>query len=379
MIGDQEMKHSISIILYLILTLVLGCFVFHSINKLTPTIQNGSVFPSDIEKRSYAISGLEKEQLNNEFRISFLLESDMPACSLVIKNLVPYDINQTSDVNVFQDDKLIYKWSENSPYSRIQFIPLVPLDKGQTLTIRFVSDLFSVPLIEHPNPFCFILGFARSLPQVMIAGEDFLTSILNTSEFINAIIIGIYFALIIYSSSLWIKARSQHYLLLMSASSIIALLSTSLVYFSSGLIISYHLYTILFQILSCITSILSGLFCVVLYYDVWNINKPSWKKTIAASCIIIIIFIVFHILNIRFYVFLRRLLWIPVIFTFYKAIKEDEFGAKLLSFAYIFTEVILFLMYASNELPPATTDIIKMHFRLTDALYLIFLLFLGFN
>lgn len=361
-------------ILELLVSTILGIVISVWLSSTTPVIQNTSVLPKDVCTRAYSISGIEELTTENGFMLRFRVESDLSECSLVVKNLVPYDIKKESAFSVYQNDALVFELANNIPYSRIQTIPLNAVLPGESLQICFASDALQKPLMRRPHLLSVILGFAPSQPQIMIVGNAYQEKLQHMSWLLNAGVLGVYLALIVYSLSLWIKARSQRYLMLIFSSSILALISTELVYFSTGLNLSYNQYTFLFQMLSCLTSILSGTICIFLHHDVWINRRPLIRDIPLAIGVFVVAFAVSIAFSIRLYVFLRRVLWIPVLITFYKAIRRNEYGAKILACSYVFTETILFLMYISNEWPPATSDVIKMHFRFTDIMHLLFLL-----
>lgn len=364
------MRKSLSIWLLAIVTAGAVWCVCVFLGSKTPILRNGEILPEEIEQRQYAIADAQEHQGN--LHLSFPVKTCSEPISLIIKNLVPYDIYEATGYRVYQNGQMIFDSEKTQSFSRTQIIELNPLVSDDTLELIIVGK-HPEYYMRSPSVWRFLLGFAPSQPQMMLGSSRSILFFQQLSSIVNALILGALAALIVSNLSLFIKARSEKYLFFISVTSAVAFCSTILVSYSSLFHIPYKAYTICFVVLSSMMSILSAVFCLYLYRDAWP--EENYHRVVAVATVFLVSAVVICLYyNLRIYVFLRRILWIPVVLTFFAAIQKEKQGARFLFAVYIAIEVVLFWMYTSNELPPATTDVLKMHFRLSDACHLIFVL-----
>lgn len=357
------MKQTALIVLSFVLVILVTLGLCGFIDGLTPVLKNGGLLPGDLSMSQYAVEGLDYDCERGGFSLHFWANAGCVPCSLVVKNLVRYDVYQSVGYRVYQNGDLIYDYADAGAFSRIQVIPLHPIEAASQLQIVFETQEMPY-FMQPPSVWASLLGFAPSQPQVMIADSQAVAHVRSLSALINALLVGAFLALMVNSVSLWARAKSQKYLLLIAMTSLIALLMTILVSFFPG--IPYHFYTPVFLLLSNATSLLASCTCIYLYHEIW---PGAVRKGLVLGAAVLVagaLLIVFQALNLRFYVLLRRLFWAPVLMTFMMAIRRKCPGARLLAYGYTVTEAILFYMYSANEQPPATPDIVRMYFRLTE-------------
>ncbi len=364
------MKQTVRILLSLVLVILAALGACGYVSGLTPVLHNGAPLPGDLSMGQYAVQGLDYDPERGGFSLNFSANEDCVPCSLVIKNLLRYDIYQSAGYRVYQNGVLIYDDASAGSFSRIQVIPLNPIKAQSQLRITFETQQMPY-FMQRPSLWALLLGLAPSQPQIMIGDSRAVADSRTLSSLVNAVLVGSFLALMINSVSLWAKAKSQKYLLLIALTSLIALLMTALVSFFPGG--PYRFYTPIFLILSNATSLVASYTCMYLYYEMWP-EVLRKRLALGAALLPAALLIVFQLLNLRFYVLLRRLFWLPVLATFTMAIRRKRPGARLLAYAYVVTEVILFYMYSANEQPPATPDVVRMYFRLTEITCLAFIL-----
>lgn len=336
----------------------------------TPVLHNGEPLPEGIGRSQYAVADAQQHQ--ESLSLSFPVKADHDSISLIIKNLVPYDVYEATGYRVYQNGSMIFDSEKAQSFSRTQIVELYPLQPDTMLELKIVGKQPEY-YMRRPAIWRFLLGFAPSQPQIMLGSSRNIAFVQQLSSIVNALILGALAALIVSNLSLFIKARTEKYLFFISVTSAVAFLSTILVSYSSLFHIPYKVYTICFIALSSVMSVLSAVFCLYLYRDAWP-GENYHRVAVATMVFLAAAVAVCLYYNLRIYVFLRRILWIPVIATFFAAIHKEKQGARFLFAVYIAIEVILFWMYASNELPPAATDVLRMHFRLSDACHLVFVL-----
>lgn len=364
------MKNLLSTLALAMAAICLSLGICIHLSDGTPVLYHGEMLPEDISQRQYAIVSTRDQ--NDSLLLTFPVRDSIQSISLIIKNLVPYDVYEATGYQVYQNEKLIFDYEKAQSFSRTQIIELNPIEPDSVLRLSILAD-WPEHYMQRPDPWRFLLGFAPSQPQIMLGSSRNIRLFQQLSSVVNTLILGALASLIVSNISLFIKARSEKYLFFISITSFVAFLSTILVSYSSVFRIPYKVYTIWFILLSSVMSVLSAIFCLYLYRDIWP--TKNYRRVIAGILLLLAAAVGMCLYrNLRIYVFLRRILWLPVIATFFAAIQKKKQGARFLFTVYVAIEIVLFWMYASNELPPATSDVWRMHFRLSDACHLFFVL-----
>ncbi len=216
----------------------------------TPVLYPGSAIPEDIEKRSYVISGLEAQQTKtNQYTLHLTVSKELPELVLVLSDV--------DAVRAYVNGVLRYSYDGNAIYQRVHQIPL----NGEK---QITNDTLSIDLELH-------LPLRSFENKIMLATAENAEHDMLIAYGMNMLTLGIYLLIIIYSLSLYLKKRSEKYLLLLFALAFTALISA--LSNSNVTLLEYNSLTVPVRIFRIV-------FSVALCFHLMDIRLPGRWNTL---------------------------------------------------------------------------------------------------
>jgi len=172
---------------------VLGACLW--LNSGARTIETDALLPDDLSKNSYVLSGW-KEKIGQDFTLTLPGNFSEPL-SLVFCDM--------SSFRLFCGEEELYAYDSGEGYSRTQRVVLPEM--GKTLRLR----------IE--------MGQVRIRDRILIGTAEQTENAMRLAYGADMVTIGIYVLIVFYSLSLYLRKRSESYLLLIGALAVVALVS----------------------------------------------------------------------------------------------------------------------------------------------------------
>ena len=337
---------------------IIGCLCLLSLlNSLTPSLDNGSSLPSDINRRQYALTGLEYDPGMNGYPIHLDTTETNDPLGIVMT---------TRTMTLYQDGNLLYRFDRKSPYSRIILIPLnlQPNSHSIDLLLSGLPQNSAIPSLFRSAP--------ENTPRVIIGTLDNLQRSSQFGSDMTMIIIGIYIMAAFSGMVLFLRKNTERYLLYLALVSGIDMITTLITTGSGPFQTSFETYLNLRPLLFIIPVMLNNIICLHLYRN----SLPDLLTKVISFPVLFIVSIVAILIQslttIVTYHFIRRILWLPTLILLANAISNRQRDSLLLLLSYALSESIALFLYLTTLL--GTTGSFSTYIRLSEFSNMLFIL-----
>lgn len=295
------------------------------LDSQTPRLKSGSKLPLDAAARSYALWGFTEEADGYGFTLTGVDPADITGSALVLADV--------GDFELYCNGTLLYSCKANDAYKRILIVDLKEaVPQAGEMTFRILTQS---PIVVQDGPFKRMITFA---PKLLLSPLNMAQEYAQLAFGGSMLALGMYLILILSCLSLYLKKRSETYLLLLSIVAITLLIITL---FNLDLPFFYPtqgIYTSIRPLLHLAPVIMNDGICLYLFKDAVPARLRKWVRpqailleTLAAMGLQSLIA---NTLNLIWPV--RLLLFVPVLYTLATAHVKKQPGAAAITVIYQF-------------------------------------------
>lgn len=345
------------IICALFAVIVTVCFfVCMRFDAQTPSLENGTALPADISDQSYVLSGLVYNAQAGGYPIQF--ETDGADESIAI-------ICMARTMALYQAGELIHTFDEQSPYTRTIIVPIEANPVTGQIDLLFTDKPRDVGV---PSLFRSAAGNA---PQIIIGPLQSIERATKASSEITFFLVGMYAIIAFSGLVLFLRKRTERYLLYMSIVSCIALMTTLITTGVDLIHISYREYMLMRPWLFIVPVTLNSAICLYIFSEDLSQRLKRWITPFGIFLLAAVAIFIQSTTPLVTYHLMRRLLWVPMLITFASAIDRHRIGSAFFFLAYAISEAIALYMYQANLMGPIGA--FSIYIRLTELGNILFL------
>lgn len=331
--------------------------------------------PGEIESYSeimtYMSSGrnsIDSGSHNRTYKLK-ILTHDMHEMGILIPDINAYKL--------WINDSLILDYRLNNKNSMVQRMNTVLIDQKQ---YKMTSEGYKLEIVLEVQD---RISYRERPIKLMIGNSSALANTENINLVLNTLTIGLYILVVIYSFSLFIKKRSERYLLFLGLLALNNILSNLL---DSNILSIIPIFEIrtegwvkLINMATLFIPIFICMMCIKLFYGSLSGKKPTVFLVLSSSLAIIIAFLPLEVTlnqgNLSLY-FVRMI--VPInFFIIVTAYLQGRCSALTLAGGILFTEAFLFEVLINTGL--VDVGVVSVYMNTSQYAYLIFTIIIVIN
>lgn len=337
------MKRLLAILVVMLFMLAAMCGCLLALNRQWPTLSTGASVPEDIQTQSYSFFPLEPAE-TNVYRLQLHRRADQPQVMLVLSAMRPFTL--------LVNGETMYTYTAESRYSRLHEIALPAQETAYDIAIqtspsqRWLKALLTTPEASHGS--------------------------VHVAQTVSCLMIGMHVSMLFCCMTLYMRKRSETYLLAQAAAVSITLISAAL---TAGLAlpVSEGAYALIQQIIDGLRQPIT--FCAVLLLVPDSVpGMPLLRKNIVVLtlCYTLCTFAVELLRLGALRGILTNLTWVAVLVPLALAVCREESGMRLLSFVYLLRfSLWLYTSFTNKGMLPDTALLVYFYIPQIGSLILL--------